>query len=1573
MALSKKSFLKISAGPDNPRGYWPYAAPTKPATSEVKTTAEFDIVHCPICEKLVTIPKNAPGGIDFHYQTRHPKEWEKAMYGGSDEESYYTEEDELDENFEPAGGGERSGKLCPKCKERGKKHELSFYDEYNPGQGLYPYYQCESCGYWQDAPEEVEEEFGADIKHEDLYKDCPQCGSEMEEFEAETNTYWVCDKCGNVEKKEDDKKPKWKSVLQKPIDWFSDVFGKYETRTKVEANQISPNIWLGDVANGWFMRDKGTGKPFDAILNVSQHSYTPPPDVEYVHIPIEEHALGKKHDSSRQRDLIKAASILDKWTDEGKQIYLHCSEGMNRSPSVLALHLFKGAEKDWIAEQGPLSESDREALYDVVLEDIQKKRFVASPYGHMEDALREVLGLPKYEPKTKTFEPKTKGGWWAPEKMAAPKYPVGNQVQWVNPSNNKIETGTVISAPRVAPDQGLYWIKDQGTGQVVTLREKDIVTKQKKQPARYYPGEKGVMQTHPKFPPSGGVIKKKKKKKALSKRGFTKVGVMRRGGTNIIARFIRRAINMDELYNFYAVMQLPPQFFKAFPKWDAYAKNIVSTVAKEYAKYLEQLCRTEAEETHSIKGGDDGDEYHEHDWTPYDEDEHQCSDCGDTESHDEWSDADETGHTCGNCSQAESHEFDYDHECGKCGGSYPHNWVISGDQEFRCETNDEGQGCGAQTEKIDADDEAPYYGDFWEEQHKHNFQEFPADESYGEGVRCNLCGRAFIDETGKSQKKLPGVQQERVNFNPNWEYTQNIQEKKDKLRAEHEENPKLHRFRFIKTDNYAKYDETEGYIPGNIYRCPCGEEMTLYGEDEPQTGKVEDKQPAAQTPDWQKVVVGGNCPECSKFGEKLRLNDTGNGFQCPRCGKRWDYQGNAYVKGTIGRPVPARALSFRQLIAAEPALKWPRRKRRRPEPTEGPMYAPKPQQPQQQGEMFPQQEVVEEQFQAPQWDKQEKPLMPYREIPQVDIDTSKWFDFYVNDPAAGKLIPWSEMRKTYKPSYWRLFEKSIIDNPESVLTMIGPGTSGELEESVDQKQLAKFKNLVNLKKNLLSMKTSDYEEALARFEDYRNTIRTDADDIFMAATGLKSLYEIQSPDDKDALTLNQIKPELASAWKKYLTALEKFDPDIAAYYRENQAEAPKPEWEGQAAAASDQKVIAKGTGSSPGVASGRCAITAEMALQFAGEGPVILVRPETTPEDIAAMKVSAGFLTAHGGPTAHAAIVARQMGKPCVTGAAFAIQGDVILFGNTPVEVGTKITIDGRNGSVMISEKADAATPEAVEEKHVEPPQEGENWDDEFEKILALDQYMKKSKGQSYDYDDLKSMDLIDLAQAFNTDLGDGAYGGTRWGLASIRAKQLQEALELGMPWKYLGMLVDQINTLQHNSGNIFAHKPWPGKPGNWINEVLDTKGSEHAMQWMETQENLEGAIGRPGEKAFMFTDETRKMLRDYRLWARRAGYPSIYGTDVSQLSEKDLAELKNREMKEVRKRREKEMGKWSNSRVIITKRGNTVTAFHKIAGARMLVYVGKGRQEIYSTKIADHWKGKGILREMAEAVAKAL
>ncbi len=118
-----------------------------------------------------------------------------------------------------------------------------------------------------------------------------------------------------------------------------------------------------------------------------------------------------------------------------------------------------------------------------------------------------------------------------------------------------------------------------------------------------------------------------------------------------------------------------------------------------------------------------------------------------------------------------------------------------------------------------------------------------------------------------------------------------------------------------------------------------------------------------------------------------------------------------------------------------------------------------------------------------------------------------------------------------------------------------------------------------------------------------------------------------------------------------------------------------------------RKVIAKGLDASPGAATGRVVFdSADCQEHFDRDEPTILVRLETSPEDIQGMTVAAGILTARGGQTSHAAVVARGMGRPAVVGCTeihVDYQRHLFYAGDTVVRKGDYITIDGGTGEVM--------------------------------------------------------------------------------------------------------------------------------------------------------------------------------------------------------------------------------------------------------------------------------------------------
>ena len=176
--------------------------------------------------------------------------------------------------------------------------------------------------------------------------------------------------------------------------------------------------------------------------------------------------------------------------------------------------------------------------------------------------------------------------------------------------------------------------------------------------------------------------------------------------------------------------------------------------------------------------------------------------------------------------------------------------------------------------------------------------------------------------------------------------------------------------------------------------------------------------------------------------------------------------------------------------------------------------------------------------------------------------------------------------------------------------------------------------------------------------------------------------------------------------------------------------------------ADNNKVIAKGLAASPGAAVGKVYFTADDAADAADRGEkVILVRSETSPEDVHGMMVSEGILTARGGLVSHAAVVARGWGTPAVVGAEaikISTDGGVKQFsvGSVVVKEGDIISLDGTTGEVVLGEVALSAA---------EPPKE-------FDIILKWSDEVRKGK----------------LAVRANADTGEDATNARKLGAEGI-------------------------------------------------------------------------------------------------------------------------------------------------------------------------------------------------------------
>jgi len=146
----------------------------------------------------------------------------------------------------------------------------------------------------------------------------------------------------------------------------------------------------------------------------------------------------------------------------------------------------------------------------------------------------------------------------------------------------------------------------------------------------------------------------------------------------------------------------------------------------------------------------------------------------------------------------------------------------------------------------------------------------------------------------------------------------------------------------------------------------------------------------------------------------------------------------------------------------------------------------------------------------------------------------------------------------------------------------------------------------------------------------------------------------------------------------------------------------------------DHHVLVTGLAASPGAAVGRACFSADEAAEAAGRGEtVILVRTETSPEDVHGMIAAVGILTSRGGLVSHAAVVARGWGKPAVVGAdALLISKDRFRVGTIEVKAGDWISIDGTTGRVVLGK---------VEVTAADPPAE-------FETLLTWADKIRKGK-----------------------------------------------------------------------------------------------------------------------------------------------------------------------------------------------------------------------------------------------------
>src|SRR5213078_5192327 len=145
------------------------------------------------------------------------------------------------------------------------------------------------------------------------------------------------------------------------------------------------------------------------------------------------------------------------------------------------------------------------------------------------------------------------------------------------------------------------------------------------------------------------------------------------------------------------------------------------------------------------------------------------------------------------------------------------------------------------------------------------------------------------------------------------------------------------------------------------------------------------------------------------------------------------------------------------------------------------------------------------------------------------------------------------------------------------------------------------------------------------------------------------------------------------------------------------------------------RLLARGLPAAPGAAVGKAVFDADRAVEWAhANEQVILVRPETSPEDVAGMYAAEGIVTARGGRTSHAAVVAVGMGKPCIVGANDIVVDEerrVFEAGGRVVREGEVIAIDGETGEVIL-DAVERTTPEVSGSA-----QEFLGWADRYRKL----------------------------------------------------------------------------------------------------------------------------------------------------------------------------------------------------------------------------------------------------------------
>ncbi|MFH5882970.1 pyruvate, phosphate dikinase [Halalkalibaculum sp. DA3122] len=211
----------------------------------------------------------------------------------------------------------------------------------------------------------------------------------------------------------------------------------------------------------------------------------------------------------------------------------------------------------------------------------------------------------------------------------------------------------------------------------------------------------------------------------------------------------------------------------------------------------------------------------------------------------------------------------------------------------------------------------------------------------------------------------------------------------------------------------------------------------------------------------------------------------------------------------------------------------------------------------------------------------------------------------------------------------------------------------------------------------------------------------------------------------------------------------------------------------------NDEIIGKGLPASPGAAVGKVVFDSETAEEMKEKGePVILVRIETSPEDVGGMSAAEGILTSRGGMTSHAAVVARGWGKPCVAGC-----GDIIINyenqtftnGKITVHAGDWISIDGAHGTVISGKK------------EVEPPKFDDNYH-AFMKWVDMFRDMDVRTNADTPEDAAKAREYgaqgIGLARTEHMFFGEERIKAMRRMIISESEEERREALKALLPYQ---------------------------------------------------------------------------------------------------------------------------------------------------------------------------------------------